>query len=182
MKKSVDRRRPHRPGIALALLVTLTALLLASCGASGRDPGAQDDISETEQREQVSTGPQGSVTLEELTRRPERFYNERVTVNGRVGRTLSPSTFSLTSDEAAESDETFEVEAALVAGGEGTVPELTEGQHVRVTGEVRQFNLERIEQEINANLDDNLYADFEEKPAILPGTVEILADGETTGG
>lgn len=181
MNESVDRRRPHRTGIALALLVTLTALLLASCG-SGRDPGAQDDISEAEQREQVSTGPRDSVTLEELTRRPERFYNERVTVNGWVGRTISPDTFSLTSDEAAESDETFEVEAALVAGGEGAVPELTEGQRVRVTGEVREFNLEKIEQEINANLDDNLYADFEEKPAILPGTVEILADGETTGG
>lgn len=181
MRKIGERFGTYPVGVALALLAALAAMMLVSCESVGRDPGAQDDISETEQREQASTGPRDSVTLEELTRRPERFYNERVTVNGRVGRTLSPNTFSLTSDDAAESDEAFEVEAALVAGGEGSIPDLSEGQRVRVTGEVQPLDLEEVEQDLGVNLDDNLYTDFEEKPVVLPGTVEVLAGRETTG-
>lgn len=175
----------YRAGVALALMA-LAALLLASCEGVGRDPGAQDDIDEPspeqqQQQEQSSTTLQDSVTLEELTRRPDRFYQERVAVNGRVGRTLSPTAFSLTSAEAADSDETFEVEAALVAGEDGSVPDLSEGQRVRVVGEVRRFGAEEIEQEQNIRLPESLAAEFENKPVILPGTVEVLAAGETTG-
>lgn len=50
-----------------------------------------------------------------------------------------------------------------------------------MTGEVQRLNLKEIEQELNTDLEDSLYADFEEKPAILTGTVEVLAGGETTG-
>ena len=186
MRKSGERPRPYRQGVTLALLVALAGLLLVSCGNSGRDPGAQDDIEEPTQEQQEQQGTVGtqntSVTLEELTRRPDRFYDEQVTVNGRVGQRLSPNTFSLTSDDAAQSDDAFETEAALVAAGEGTIPELSEGQRVRVTGEVQRFNREAVEQELGVNLDDDRYANFEEKPVILPGTVEVLAGGETTGG
>lgn len=158
-------------------------LLLASCGGAGRDPGPQDDIEETEpvRQEQASTVPPDSVTLEELTRRPGRFYGERVTVNGRVGQTISPNAFSLTSDDAAQSDDSFEVEAALVAGGSGSIPNLSEGQRVRVAGEVQRFDIKEVEQRLNTNLDDGLYAEFEEKPVVLPGVVEVLANNETTG-
>lgn len=182
MRKSGERYGSYRSGGALVLLVALVGLLLVSCGSGGRDPGAQDDIEEPTQ-EQDTVGTQNdSVTLEELTRRPDRFYGEQVTVNGRVGRTISPETFSLTSDDAAEGDDSFEVEAALVAGGEGSIPALSEGQRVRVTGEVQRFNVEEVEQKIGVNLDDSLYADFEEKPVVLPGAVKVLAGGETTGG
>ena len=179
MRKSGEGAGTYRTGAVLALLA-LAGLLLVSCGGGESDSGNQDDIKVTPEQQGVS--PQPSVTLEELTRRPDRFYGEQVTVNGRVGQTLSPNTFSLTSEEAADNDEAFEVEAALVAAGEGAIPELSEGQRVRVTGEVRRFNREEVEQELGVNLDDARYANFEEKPVVLPGTVEVLADGETTGG
>ena len=182
VKEDGKRYGPSRTRITLTLLLTLAALLLASCGEEAdRDPGSQDDIGEPtpEQQAPAATGPRDSVTLEELTRRPERFYGEQVIVNGRVGQTISPNAFSLTSADAADSDEAFEVEAALVAGDEGSIPDLSEGQRVRVTGEVQRFNLEEVEQELGVNLDDDRYADFEEKPMILPETVEVLAGGET---
>lgn len=186
MRKSGKRSGSYRPRVALVLLMALAALLLASCNASeggDRDPGSEDDIGQpTPEQQGTTVSSQPSVTLEELTRRPERFYDERVTVNGRVGRTIAPNAFSLTSEDAAQSDDTFEVEAALVAAGEGAIPELSEGQRVRVTGEVQPFNIEEVEQRLNTNLDDSLYASFEEKPVILPGTVEVLAGGGTTGG
>lgn len=185
VKEDGKRYGPSRTRITLTLLLTLAALLFAACGAgeeADRDPGSQDDIGESvpEQQDPAATGSEGAVTLEELTRRPERFYGERVTVDGRVGRIISPNAFSLTSADAADSDEAFEVEAALVAGGDGSVPNLSEGQRVRVTGEVQRFNIEDVEQDLDVNLDDSLYADFEEKPVVLPGTVELLTGGETT--
>lgn len=189
MRKSGVRRGSYfryHAGATLVLMA-LIALLLTSCGGVGRDPGAQDDIGEPSpeqqgQEEQSSTTLQDSVTLEELTRRPDRFYGERAAVNGRVGRMIQPNIFSLTSDEAAESGESFEVEAALVAGKSGSVPELSEGQRVRVVGEVRRYGVEEIEQEQSIRLPEGLGAEFEEKPVILPGTVRVLAGGgETTG-
>lgn len=122
------------------------------------------------------------MSLRELTRTPDQYYGKRITVNGKVGRVIEPNTFALTSEEAAESDESFEVEAALVAGREGSIPDLSEGQRVRVTGEVQRFNREEIERELDVNLDDSLYAEYEERPVVLPGAVEVLAGGETTGG
>lgn len=83
MRESVQIPDSLRSWVKPAMLLTFVALLLAACGGAGRDPGPQDDIDETAQaQEQASTGPRDSVTLEELTRRPERFHNERVTVNG----------------------------------------------------------------------------------------------------
>ncbi len=99
-----------------------------------------------------------------------------------MGRTISANVFSLTSESAADSGESFEVEAALVAGEAGPVPDLSEGQRVRVTGEVRELNLEKIEREFGVDLDDGLRREFEDKPAIYPASVETLAGGgETTG-
>lgn len=183
MRKSSESFDSHHAGIMLVLLVASVSPLLASCEGIGRGPGPQDDIEDSvpAQVEQGSTTAQGSVTLEELTQRPDRFYGERETVGGRVGRTMSASTFALTSVGTAESNEAFEVESALVAGGDGSIPKLTEGRRVRMTGEVQRLNLKEIEQELNTDLEDSLYADFEEKPAILTGTVEVLAGGETTG-
>lgn len=187
MRKCGNRCVLHRWRLTPVLLVALAVLLLASCAGVGRDPGEQDDIEMAEETAteptQGSTVLRDSMTLEELTRRPGRLYRERVSVTGVVGRELTSDTFSLTSDEAASSEvtegEAFEAAAALVIG-EGSLPNLSEGQRVRVTGEVRRFDIQELERELDTNLQDSLYAGFEENPVILPGTVELLAGGETT--
>lgn len=81
----------------------------------------------------------------------------------KVGRLVSPNAFSLASEDAAQSDDSFEVEAARVVGGEGSIPGLSEGQRVRVTGEVQRFDVKEVEQRLDTDLDDSLYAEFEEK-------------------
>lgn len=186
MRKSGKRSGSYRPRVALVLLMAVATLLLASCNAGeggDRDPGSEDDIGQpTPEQQGGSTASEAQVSLRELTRTPDQYYGKQITVNGTVGRVIEPNTFALTSDEAAESDESFEVEAALVAGREGSIPNLSEGQRVRVTGEVQRFNRQEIEQELDVNLDDSLYAEYEEKPVVLPGVVEVLAGGETTGG
>lgn len=184
MRESVQIPGPPRTRVAAASLAAFAVFLLASCEGVGRDPGAQDDIGEPTPEEQAeATDPSESyANLERVTRRPGLFYGEEVTLDGRVGRTISADVFSLTGDEAADSGESFEVEAALVAGEGGPVPDLSEGQRVRVTGEVRELNLKKIEREFGVNLDDNLRREFEDRPAIYPATVEPLAGGgETTG-
>lgn len=184
MRERVQVPSAPRTRVAAVLLVAFAVFLLFSCEGAGRDPGAQDDIGEPtpEQQGQGSTASQSYATLETVTRRPGIFYGERVTVDGRVGRNISANTFSLTSDDAAQSDDSFEVEAALVAGDDGSIPDLSEGERVRVTGEVRELNLKKIEREFGVELADSLRREFEEKPAIYPASVETLAaGGETTG-
>ncbi len=176
MREDSKRRGSYRSRVTLLLVLALTAMLLASCSANeggDRDPGSEDDIGQSAPEQQEgSTSSETEVSLRELTRTPDQYYGERITVNGTVGRVIEPNTFALTSEEAAESDESFEVEAALVVGREGSVPSLSEGQRVSVTGEVQRLNIEEIEQKLDVNLDDSLYANYEEKPVILPGSVE----------
>jgi exonuclease VII large subunit len=121
---------------------------------------------------------QDPITLEELTKRPARYFEQRVNVNGTVGRTLSPNSFSLTSPNVA--DEATEVQSALVAGDRGSVPDLSEGQRVRVVGEARKYDPSEIQQELGINLDNNLHAPFEERPVIILGNVEVVPGGGTT--
>lgn len=174
-------RGSYRVGAALALILALAALLLASCEGVGRNSSPQSGIELTNQ-DLGPTGPQGLVTLEMLTRSADRYFGEQVVVNGSVERVIEPDVFSLTSSEAAKGDKAFEVETALVAGKDGSLPNLSEGQRVQVTGEVQRFNIKKLEQELNTNLSDKLYVDLEEKPVIVPGTVEVLPGRETTGG
>jgi hypothetical protein len=75
-----------------------------------------------------------------------------------------------------------EVEAALVIEDEASFPEgISEGRSVRVTGVVGQLDVKEIEQNYNVNLDDSVYAEFEEKPVVYARTLEVLAGSETTG-
>lgn len=181
MRERIEGRGAYRP-IVLFVLLAVAALLLASCQGSGGDSGDMEE-SALEETVRVSTTPENSITLEELTRRPDRFYGALVGVNGRVGRTLSPNTFTLTSAAAAaDSDEAFALEAAVVAGEEGSVPDLSEGQRVRVVGEAMQFRVLDIEEELGVNLEDDLHSEFEERPAIVLGNVEVLEAGGTTEG
>ncbi|MDQ3386227.1 MAG: hypothetical protein M3475_01275 [Actinomycetota bacterium] len=168
--------------VARILLVASTVLLLASCEGVGRDPGAQDDINEGDMQELTSSGFPNPVSLDELTQRADRFYGKRVTVEGRVNRSISPQALSLTSEDASEGGGFAEVEAALVIEDEASFPEgISEGRSVRVTGVVGQLDVKEIEQNYNVNLDDSVYAEFEEKPVVYARILEVLAGSETTG-
>lgn len=175
MRDSSQRLGLYRiRSVVLTLLLVLAVLLLASCG---RDSGELGEPGVEDRTQSVTT--QNPITLEELTKRPAKYYEQSVNVEGTIGRTLSSNSFSLTSPGVA--DEDTEVQAALVAGERGDVPNLSEGQRVRVVGEARRYDPSEIQEELGIDLDNDLHAPFEERPVIILGSVEMISGGETTG-
>lgn len=165
----------------LTICLVTVALFLASCSPdAGRDPGAQDDIGQqVEQNEQrTSVGPENSVDFLELTQNPEEYYGEKVTVSATVGRILGSRAISLVTEEKPENQEPVEDESVL-AVGESEIPGVSEGQGIRVTGEVREFNIGDFERDLDVDLENDLYVSYEGRPAIIVESAGQLQ--ETTG-
>lgn len=157
----------------MALIVT-AALLLASCGSEGGQQGGEADAEGKVKagEEAGQTRPAERVTVEELTNNPSEFYGESVTVSGEVMEAVEPAAFRIEGDD----------EELLVAGVqqlpkivEGEVKEVNEGDRVRVTGEVRQFKMEEIKQDVDYGIDNEYFGDFEGDPAVLASSVEVIS-------
>lgn len=158
------------------LLMLAVAGVAVSCGppAAERDPGPQDDIGPASNNDEQddSAGSEQEVSIRELADSPEEFYGERVTVSATVARVAQPEVFTLASDEPETDEEPVEDEAVLVVGSEPIASGLSEEQSVRVTGRVREFQVEEVERELGIDLQGSLRADYGgEAPAILAESV-----------
>jgi hypothetical protein len=76
-------------------------------------------------------------------------------------------------------------EAELVDGGMlvlrtgGTPPNISELQKVRVTGTLQQFDLATFEQQQGVDLDDALYAEYQDKSVLVAAEVQPTQGKET---
>jgi hypothetical protein len=135
----------HRAGICgLALL----ALLIPGCNFASR----QADI----------PGPRDNVTAEEVRERTASLIGKTVTIRDVPNQKLSPNTFTM------RGEEWFNNEPILVVNATGkpfVFP--AEQTEVQATGEVRQFVIADVEREYGFDLDNNLYVDYEGRPAII---------------
>ena len=158
-----------------AVCFAVVALFLVSCEGVGRDPGPQDDIGQQEEQaeQRTSAGAETSVSFLELTRNPEEYYGERVTVSATVARTFESRAVSLVTEESSENQEPVEDESVLAVGRQ-EISNVSEGQVVRATGEVRRFNIGEFEQDLGVDLQNDLYVSYEDRPAIIADSVVPL--------
>lgn len=178
MPRTIRTRGSNKSATRVLSLLLMLAVAGAavSCGppAAERDPGPQDDIgpaSNNDERDD-SAGSEQGVTIRELADSPEEFYGERVTVSATVARVAQPEVFTLVSDEPETDEEPVEDGAVLVVGSEPIASGLAEEQSVRVTGRVREFRVEEVEQKLGIDLQGSLRADYSgEAPAILAESV-----------
>ncbi|ACB50398.1 hypothetical protein cce_1047 [Crocosphaera subtropica ATCC 51142] len=79
-----------------------------------------------------------------------------------------------------ESDGFFGGEAIVVidATGSEMIPQDGEDVPIQVTGEVAQLVIADIEREYGIGLDPNLYAQYEEQPAIIAQSIALAPDPE----
>ncbi|MTE19896.1 hypothetical protein F0L17_12370 [Streptomyces sp. TRM43335] len=142
--RSRSRRRPAvvppaLARLALGVLGVLGVLVLSGCGGRGSE-------GITEIREAFEDGDGGSVVGEERT------------IEGRVADVVSPWAFTVGGDEPGG------VEPMLVV--EGDMPPVDQDDVVRVTGTVREFDLQEVQEELGVNLSDGLYRDYQGEPYI----------------
>ena len=121
-----------------------------------------------------------NVTTEEVAEDTEALIGETVTIRSDALEIIEPASFTVGDDDF------FGGEEILVINASGEIFELPEDDtEVQITGEVAQFILADIESEYGLGLDPELYADYEDKPAIIaqslapaPEPGEIAADPE----
>ncbi len=119
--------------------------------------------------------PDTGASIEEITDNPARYYGDVVTVGGEVENIVGRRAFTIGGDDFIGGDELLVVSASglpAVANRAGA-PELAEDDLVTVTGPVRRFVLADIERELGADLDDNLFRDWEGQPAVVARNIDL---------
>ena len=139
---------------AIALLVS--AMVLPACESNEI---AQDE-GET------------NVTTEDLTENTDQLIGQTVTVRSDVEEEVGEVGFIL------EADELFGGEPILVLNASGTPFLLPQDTPVQVTGEVTQFVLADVERDYDLDLEEDLYVDYEERPAIIAESLALAPDPE----
>jgi len=118
-----------------------------------------------------------NVTKEEVADQTNELIGEIVTVRSEPGEKIAPATFTVRDEEF------FGDEEILVVNSTGEPFVLPQGDdpEVQVTGQVAKFVVADIEREYNLDLDPDLYADYENKPAIIAQSVTLAPEpGEIT--
>lgn len=122
-----------------------------------------------------------AITLSDIAEDPAAYVGTTVTVRGDLGEKLGEQAFVLEDDQLL-SGENF----VVVAQAADTLPaDLTAfddpvagiNREVQVTGAIQPFDLATIEQEIGTDLQDDLFAAYEENSyTIIAESVNIIGD------
>ncbi len=117
---------------------------------------------------------EGNVTVAEIAGNMAAFDGKTVTVRQEVEEVLGPNAFTLDEDAplAGGIDDDL-----LVVSAQQNLPLINDqlgDAMVQVQGTVRTFDLAGLEQEIGFDLDDNLFADWAGRPAIVAEQITRL--------
>lgn len=167
---------------AIALVLAGTAALTAC--APSNDPVAEDPAVDpnvtTEEpvvEEPAEVAEEYNVTLGELAGNVEDYLGQAVSVRGEAETTADENSFLL------QDDRLFGGEDVVVFNATGTpfilpTDDDLATEDVQVTGEVRQFVTADLEREYGLDLDPQLYADYENQPAIIAESIALSPDPE----
>ena len=133
---------------------------------------------------ETTTREQGAaVGLPAVLENPQRYYGQKLTLSGAVGQVIEPRAFVMVDRQALQGGPLSAVELAdrgvLVVHTGGSVPNVAEPQNVRVTGLLQRFDISAFEQQQGINLDDELYTQYEDGPALLAAEIRPT-QGELT--
>ncbi|TFV63982.1 hypothetical protein E4P41_03200 [Geodermatophilus sp. DF01-2] len=186
MRSTLTRRSlPARTGAAA--FAAFATVGLAACGGdtAGTEAGADvEDIVEEEPAadEPAAEEPADEPAAEEPAAEgpfegpfDSAFYDEidsyvgqEVVLSADVNEVITPTAFTI-----AGTDDTS-VEALLVVSATEN-NELAPETTVEVTGTVQQaFVVTEVEEELGIDLDDALFADYEQEPYVVAESVEVL--------
>ncbi|EAW38927.1 hypothetical protein [Lyngbya sp. PCC 8106] len=152
--KSENPKNIRLGAIALSLMA---ATFLPACTSS--EVATTDDTTE-------------NITAEEVADETSNYAGQTVTIRGDVNEVVGEASFLMDDEQLLGGEEILVVNAS----GEGiTLPEGTENQ-VQITGEVRNFVIADLETEYGLDFDPNLYAEYEQKPAVIAQSIALSPD------
>ncbi len=141
-------------------VVAMAVIPLVSCGSDEnvRDPEVLAPPAVTDPRGIGEQG-QGGAAQGSL----EGRYGQQIQVTGEVATIISPEAFTIGGDEIGENP-ILVVGANMPAG-------LTSGETVRVSGTVKEFQVPGYEEDLDLDLIDQEFEDFDGDPAIQANSV-----------
>ncbi len=117
-----------------------------------------------------------AVGLSAVIEDPQRYYGQTTTVSGAVGQVIEPRAFVMVDEQTLEGGPPSEAElvdrGVLVVRTGGPAPNVSEPQKVRVTGTLQQFDITAFEQQQGVDLDDALYAEYQDRPVLVAAEVQ----------
>lgn len=164
---------------ALSIL-PITAFGVTACDTAGPEEGAavEDIVEEEEAIDEDAVAEEADPALEpydgaydqDFYDAAESYVGQEVTVSAEVTETLSDDTFVISGGAGTTVDPLLIVE-------EQEIPPLDEGQVVQLTGTVQEgFDVLEAEEMLGIDLEDELYADYEDQPFIAATSGEILEE------
>lgn len=145
------------------------ALILPACGS----PTPEAEVTEgDEDMAMTAETPAENVTTEDLSENLDYYLGETVSVRNEVEELVGDYAFLL------ENDQLFGGEETLIINASGQPVDLVEGEDtdVQVTGEVRELILADLEAEYGFDLDDEIFVEYEQQPAIIAQSIALAPD------
>jgi len=167
----------HRKVQMGAIALTLTAASLGACNEPvAEEPGVSPEVAVEETAEEpAEVAETYNVRLGELTGDVEDYLGETVSVRGEAEAAVGESAFLLQDDQLFGGEEVIVFNAS---GEPFLLPDDEPTESVQVTGEVRELVLVEFEDEFGIDLEDDLYADYEDRPAIVAQSIAFAPDPE----
>ena len=117
--------------------------------------------------------PDNTTEVEDVAEDTQQLMGKTVTVSGEVEEVAGSNAFVLEGRELFGTDE-----SVLVINAQSTGQPITEGEDVRVTGEVGQFTMAEFERDYDLawdlNVKKKIEAEFQNKPVIVADFTEVL--------
>lgn len=165
----------HKGAVGLASM----ALLLTACGTpqpTTEEPATTEDTPVAAQTEEpIEPQERLNVQAGEITGNVEEYVGQTVSVRGEAERAVGDSSFLLQDDQLFGGNEIIVVNAT---GKPFVVPDDEPTDEVQVTGEVRELVVADLEREYRLDLDPTLYAEYENRPAIVAQSIAFAPDPE----
>ncbi|MEB3360064.1 MAG: hypothetical protein VKK04_25285 [Synechococcales bacterium] len=162
-----------------AIALTLTAAFLGACNGYeepvAEEPASPDVAVEESVEEPAEVAEAYNVQLGELTGNVEDYLGQTVSVRGEAEAAIGESAFLLQDDQLFGGEEVIVFNAS---GEPFLLPEDEPTDEVQVTGEVRELVFAEFEEEFGIDLEDDLYVEYEDRPAIVAQSIAFAPDPE----
>jgi hypothetical protein len=114
-------------------------------------------------------------SVDQITNDPASFYGQTVTVSGEMGQAVGQHMFTVRDDDFLFAEEITVImpQPLLDRQGQGLDPGQFGDRHVRVTGTVRELDVEMLGQELGMQLDASQLQGWAGGPAIVASSVQV---------
>ncbi|MEM8535606.1 MAG: hypothetical protein AAGF95_32545 [Chloroflexota bacterium] len=139
--------------------------------AATAEAGLEDVAENVQEEVQEEVNPSDeALTLSAIAEDPLAFEGENVTVTGEVNEIFGDQSFSLGDDRL------LEISAPLLVIMPDQTISFEDGAEMSVTGTVQNFVIAEIEEAFDFDLQDDLYVEYENQPAIIADSFELFEE------